>query len=194
MMKRNLWRRLMIAVHFSVSLDQSQLSGWELMGEVLSARFTNCCRPYAGVHSLTLPGLTGASPHVVHHPMAGHLPAPACQLQHFAFHGQQLFWTDNFCYVTFHSFSSCGVVFRASSLPTDWAGITNIGLRHAQCALTPRRWWWWWWWDGQRWDYLLFVLYTVWTLPVTTRHCPDVSIRTRHTVYFPHNVCWHWFY
>ena len=39
----------MIAVHFSVSLDQSQLSGWELMGEVLSARFTNCCRPYAGV-------------------------------------------------------------------------------------------------------------------------------------------------
>ena len=128
------------------------------MGEVLSARFTNCCRPYAGVHSLTLPGLTGASPHVVHHPVAGHLPAPACQLQHFAFHGQQLFWTDNFCYVTFHSFSSCGVVFRASSLPTDWIGNTNIGLRHAHCW--PRRWWWWWR-GGHCWDYLLFVLYTL---------------------------------
>ena len=65
-------------------------------------------------------------------------------------------------HITSPKLSSTVTLFRrASSLPTDWIGNTNIGLRHAHWE--PRRWWWWWW-CGHCWDYLLFVLSLVCSL------------------------------
>ena len=118
---------------------------------------TNCCQ---SASASLLPRLTGSSPHVVNHAVGRHLPRPACQLQHFAFHPGNFILNSDWRrdHTTCSNLSSTVTVFRASSLPTDWIGNTNIGLRHAHCW--PRRWWWWWR-GGHCWDYLLFVLYTL---------------------------------
>ena len=43
------------------------------------------------VSGLVLPGLVGPPPHVVHHAVPGHLPAPPGQLEHFTLHRGQYY-------------------------------------------------------------------------------------------------------